>query len=478
MGIDNTSDAQVIGMEKAQYLQNVLCDKAGTLRANIRVVDLLTSPWPDAIDGVGYYYATPFNSDLVLFVAGGNLYYASVTPGTPVPTLGTPTLTPGISNHFVPGVGVRFVAFNEELIILPADGGVAPTRFTIVKTDAGTPPQLPAGPHLFVLGIAPPTAPTLSAALPAGGTGHTGKALLNQPYTYAFTYFDEKFRESSLSPLQTITLTNAANNAVSVTPPPLPPALTDPQVRGAYVYEAVPGNSTFYRVHTFAPGDGAWLDDLPDGNVEAIPTQWVDPQNFQAYDRPHNASVGCSHKNYLFLNDVTNPQVIQASNLSSPTQFSPISLQPTEGGDFTVDSDQGDPVMAMVPYGSLMKIWKVRGFYILFGDFVSDFTIRALHMRGTVCSDSAVRADNDVLSHSLDGVYAYNYSSGFLANRLSQEIQSSFDALTLSADGQDKIRSAHAAYVDNKYFLWIDTTVFVYDFRAPKPGWTTISLTG
>jgi hypothetical protein len=134
--------------------------------------------------------------------------------------------------------------------------------------------------------------------------------------------------------------------------------------------------------------------------------------------------------------------------------------------------------MALVTFGSVLKIWKQRGFYVMFGDFVGDFTIRPLHQRGTICSDSAVRCDNAVLSFSLDGVYSYNYVGGFLAERVSQTIQNSFDVLAIQAGGHALIQSAHSAYVDNKYFLWIDVTCYLYDFRAPKPGWTTISLKG
>jgi len=461
--MDNTSDAEVIGLDTAQYLQNAICDKAGLLRTNIRVVDLLASDFATPIDAIGFYYRIPPAQDRALFLSNGILWECLVTPGSPVPTLAPPTAVPADpAVTFTPGVGARFVAFNDELIILQADGSQFPYRYLVDST----------GSHVYLLGITPPPAPGLAAAAPGVNPGKQ----LNLVYRYRLTYFDSKFRESSLGSQATITLTNPALNAVSVTCPAFP----DTQTTGCYVYEAVPGNNTFYRVHTFVRTDAGtnWLDDLTDNQVIINPIQWVDPNNFQAYDRPHKASVGVNYKNYLMLNDAQFPQQLQVSNLSSPTQFSPISLLPTEGGEFIIDTDQADPVMALVSYGSILKIWKQRGFYLMFGDFVSDFTIRALHQRGTVCSDSAVRCDNEVMSYSLDGVYAYNYVGGFLAQRTSQAIQASFDALAIDTTGQDKILKAHSAYVDNKYFLWIDKTIYLYDFRSQKPGWTTISLKG
>src|SRR5262249_10025570 len=162
----------------------------------------------------------------------------------------------------------------------------------------------------------------------------------------------------------------------------------------------------------------------------------------------------------------------QISNLGVPTQFPPSATLPGEGSEMDVDTDQGDPVMALVEFGSLLMIFKRRGIYLLFGDTVPDFVIRPVHQHGTTITDSAVRCDNVVMVHSLDGLYNYDYEGVFLSHRISQEVQPFFDDLVETIGGQTILEGAKAAYVENKYFLWINNRALVYDFRCDPPGWT------
>src|SRR5262245_21580179 len=124
-GMDADSDPEILELNRSQYLQNALCDKKGLLRTNIQVTDLLPDDWPDPIDAVAYYYAEHPEDDQFIFVSGGQLYYASVTPGHPVPAAGAFTAAGGLAAPFTPGVGVRFVAFGHELVALPEEGVLA-----------------------------------------------------------------------------------------------------------------------------------------------------------------------------------------------------------------------------------------------------------------------------------------------------------------------------------------------------------------
>jgi len=469
-GMDADSDPESLEATRAQYLQNVLADRKGVLRTNIRVVNLLPTPKGAAIDAVGYYYAQDPKNDQMLYVSLGHLWYAPVTPGNPVPVPGTFVASGGMTTPFDTGVGVRFIAFGPDLICLQEDGAKPPRRYT--GPENATFPS-----SVYPLGIAAPAAsPTVTQGPPSSGTSNKTPyaAPVNAEYHYRFTYFDERFRESSLSSPATVVQYASGNDGVVSAP-----VWTgvDSQVIGAYLYETIPGGTTYFRVHQFdrTPPSGNWEDNLTDSAI-AVMIPFADSANALRNAPPNNAKVGATFKNYLILDDVSRPGYVQVSNQGVPTQFPPSHNTPDEGGSIAIDTDQGDPVMALVVFGSLLMIFKRRGIYLLFGDTFADFVVRPVHQHGTTVTDSAVRCDNVVMVHSLDGLYNYDYQGVFLSHRVSQEVQPFFDALVKESGGQLLIEGARGAYVENKYLLFIDNFVLLYDFRAEPPGWTTLCL--
>lgn len=458
-GLDTTSDAMELSPKRAPVLQNVICDQKGILRTQISYRNLLTADFPTPIDAVGYYYGGPFypmgdpfnEEDLILFVSDGKLYYMTPNPDRPVPAPGSGTLAGGLTQPFDPGVNVHFVEFNGVMVCLQADGAKEPRKFD--------------GTNVTALGMLPPGAPTVLQGPPFITSPPANKGTTEE-YRYRLTYYDAQFRESSMGPATSILYTTGNCGTVDI-----PSFGTDTQVAGAYVYEQVPGDSNYYRVHDFPISAAfAWEDNLTDAEVQAM-TTWPYPDNLEANSPPMKASVGAVHKNHLFLNNTEDPETLQVSNQGSPSQFSRFITSPLLGGPLLIETDQGDPVMALATFGSVLGVWKQRTFHVVLGDNITDFLPRAVHARGTLAPDTVARCDNTIFSHDLDGIYSLDYQSVFMANRMSSEIDSVFDALLMEADGQETIDKALASYIDNKYLYYLGDRIFVFDFRAEPAGW-------
>jgi hypothetical protein len=236
---------------------------------------------------------------------------------------------------------------------------------------------------------------------------------------------------------------------------------SDPQVRYVYVYANTRGSgSVWYRIGT-ATFDGEVIEDnLADNSVN---TGTVGPSAGQ-YDVPLEASCICIHKNRVFLNSVDQPQTLQVNNLLAPTQWASIYTGATDGTRLTIQTHQADPIVALVPLGSLLTIFKGSRIVQLWGDTPAQFRVVEIHARGMNSPDSVARCDNVVVVLLDDGVYAAGFNEGFMLNKLSGSLQTTFDDLRRTATGREQLARASATFAQSRYFLEIGNVVYCYDF--------------
>lgn len=438
VGFDSVHSPELLPPERAGVLQNWLTDRAGKLRGQISLANIFASAQTLSVDAVGFYYGATAAGDRLLFASGGVLYACTLpNPPTFTPTV---TNTVALGGGFTPGVRLRFAQYKAELIILQADGAIQPKRYD--------------GTGLYQLGISPPSAPLVTIGAAGVKTGTVG---------YKQTYYDNHGRESSPSPATSITLT-ADQAQVTITPS------TDAQVHGSFIYATAAAGSVYYRIANVPIGTTLYTDNSTDASVQ---TGTVAP-NAGQFDIPDKASVVAIHKNRIFMNDAADPSSIQVNNVDSPTQWASISVVATDGVRLTVAMDQGDVITGLVPYGSLLAIFKQRGTYLLFGDTIDDWVIRAIHEKGCTTPDTCVRCDNVLLLLANDGVYATSYDGSFLLQLVGGDWEDQLQVLQSSTAGEALLSNAFAFYVNRRYHLVIGSTIYVYDFT--NKGWTTYAL--
>lgn len=472
-------------INRARRLINFQVDRSGLVRTNVSLRNQLPSNLPAPIDGVTWYYnaavtnlfstSAPFYTDLLIWVTNGFMHR-----GQPQPN---PLLGPVLNDIFVPngitgytgfgpffmGKRVRFFSLSDEVIAVQ-EGGLLPVRFYFSSTF---------GIGFWRAGIEPPTVYN-------GGTGNGNLQLrtsgtgLTGTWGYKLTFADERFRESSPTPVDNITLTNqgtrATINNIGIYTPPT--SYGGSNLVYAYLYRnTIAAPDVFYQIarHTIGlttPEDFVANDFYANANAfdnapdSAIISGIIAPGPGEN-DPPLPASIGVIHQSRVFLNDINDANTLQISNLGSTTQFNPIANidRPDLGARFQIGTDQGNTITALVEFGSILAIFKRRGSYFLYGDNITDFVVRPVHERGCVAPDSAVRCDNVVCFLSDDGVYAAAYEGGDVVTKISKEIEA--DLLLLS---QSVFQAAVGWHVDNRYHLAVGDVIYVYDFDAL--GWT------
>jgi hypothetical protein len=491
-GVDLTSDPVAMPINRARLLVNFQIDRAGQVSGKSRLVDQLPNGERSPIDGVAWYYQAAvrnnqtgiiLHTDLLVWVTGGFLLIGtpSSDPFT-IPIGNRSVVFGGFTGYtgfsqFFPGKRVRFAALADELLMVQ-DGGILPLRF--YYTDAR-------GGGLYRAGIEPPNItgvnPVASLSLAATGTGLTGT------WSYKLTFSDERFRESSPTPAVSITLANQGARAkydTTYQTGVLPKYGGSNLVYANLYRNTIGAPSVYYKIAqatvpqfpvnpvTFASGDYLYnpsaqaYDFAPDSSIVA----GILAPNPGENDPPNAASIIAIHKNRVFLNDVTDNTVLQVSNLLSTTQYTLVPASPaiaTDGVRSSIGTDQGDPITALVPFGSVLAIFKRRGCFFLYGDSLSDFVIRPVHDRGCIAPDTCVRCNNIVCFLSDDGVYAASYDAGDVVTKISKEIEQYLFSAT-----QAQREAAVAFFVDNRYYLIVNNTTFFYDFDAE--GWSTLAF--
>ncbi len=487
-GMDATSDPVTMPLNRARSLVNYQIDRLGVLRNDLRFVNQL--PAPSDADGVSWYYRAtirnntlgiPFDisTDLLVWVAGGFLFLA-IPDDDPLffPVGNVSVQTGGVTGYagsgaFFIGKRVRFAALQSELLMVQ-EGGLLLLRFYAV-------PYLSPHSGFYRAGIQPPlsSGSFSNLTLSATGTGLTGT------WGYKLTFADERGRESSPTPVANITLSNQGTHAAFSTLYDSPPtAYSGSNLATAYLYRNTIGApSVFYRIaahtipifgtsFTFGSGDfffdSAAYDDAPDVDIVSGTLAPSPGEN----DPPNPASIIAIWKNRVLLNDVTDSTTLQISNTLSPTQWTLIPTTPvtsTDGVRSEIGTEQGDPITAIVDFGSYAAIFKRRQCFFLSGNDLSDFIIQPVHSRGCISPDSCVRCDNTVLFLSDDGVYGATYGGGELVGKMSKEIES-----LLLATPIIQRETSYAWFVNNQYHLQVGEVTFIYNFDVQ--GWGTWDL--
>lgn len=493
-GMDVTSDPVAMGPNRARLLLNLQIDRQGLLRSNLRLVNQLSMP-QGPIDGVAYYYQAVIRNnqtgfvlftDLLVWVSQGFLLIA--TPSSDplnVPVGNTSIVFGGSTGYvlgnvpFFQGKRVRFAALQDELLMVQ-DGGLLPLRFWSSAAH---------GTGFFRAGIEPPNitgtgpSPIPALDLTAVGAGLTGT------WGYKLTFVDERFRESSPTPSVGITLVNQGTKAqYDLTySTGLLPRYAGSNIAYAYLYRNTIGApSVYYRIAsatvpqfpinpvTFKAADFFYNPSAQDYDfaIDAAISVGVLAPNPGENDPPNAASVIAVFKNRVFLNDVTDSNALQVSNLLSTTQFTVIPTSPvvaTDGVRSSIGTDQGDPITALIPFGSVLAIFKRRGCFFLYGDTLQNFVVRPIHERGCIAPDTAIRCDNVVCYLSDDGVYAAAYEAGEVVSKISKEIEEELFQTT-----QAQRESAFGWFIENSYHLAVASAIFVYSFDAQ--GWTSYAF--
>lgn len=433
------SSSQLLPANRAARVQNFTMNHLGRLLASFQPTTI-SQQFPAGIDGVAYYEGSEPSGDRILVVSAGSMWEG--TPAYPQTDPPTYSLWGVIGNGFNTGKQVRSVPFAYELIFVQ-EGGIQPLRYD--------------GTGLYQLGVSPPSsAPLAQQGVPFGGASTKKLGVIS----YAYTLYDNHLRESDISPLASVdyTVHTTSDGLITIS------FGSDPQVTGAYIYATTQGSNTLYRIATLpkASFNTTFEDNLLDSIVitgEIAPTLGENAL-------PAPASCAASLKEHVFMNSTDDPAVLQVSNISNPTLWATVAVLATDGQRMQITTDQGDPITAIVPFGSILGVWKRRAFYQLWGDSNSSFILRQLFLRGTVSASSCVRCDNDLFALLDDGVYKMDYNQGFINTKVSQEIEVDLNAFTPA-----QLSNAVAAFADNRYYLAIGSIIYFYDMNLGSPGW-------
>jgi hypothetical protein len=441
-GMDCTNNPASTPPNKAQRIQNFLCDRAGYLRATL-LLSNIKSDFPSGIDGIASWYDTDGNAEL-LVVSGGSLWRADLTAKT------TATGWSVVGSGFTLGKIVRSVGYRQETIFVQ-EGGINPLRYN--------------GDKLFLLGVPAPTV-ALSAlpGVPSGGA--TGAKI--GTISYLYTNYDELGRESDPSPVASVNFTTYTGKSAYLTRPTW---TGEPiQIHGSYLYANTSGGSVYYRIKNLVRPFVSWEDNSPDNTVNTGTNAPLAGMN--TAPNPASCIAIQEAKGHIFLNDTTNKTILQVNNIDAPTKWATVYRTSADGLRINAVPSQNNQITAMAAFGSLLGVWSRSGFMQLWGDDVTNYTLRDLHETGTLATDSAKRCDNVLLCLDTAGqVSSYDYAGGFNKTVISQEIENDLKGFT-----EAERQAAFAEYVDNRYLLSIGDTTYIYDFRSQ--GWTTLQLEG
>ncbi len=367
---------------------------------------------------------------VIVVLNGGYVYMHSKDIVSYAGKYNTPLLGPGALVGQIPYVikplvpsqrfSYRAVQYRDEIYITDNYGGSWPYRFTLDPVTGL--------PLLYRLGIQTPVTGdwTLSVQAGAGITGN---------FDYELTWYDERGRESSPSPSKQVVLANQRGRHVITWP-------ADRQIRGCYIYRR---NSTTGGTYYRSVGATNLLGSIPrtgttDTFDDYVPDDSVMLANQIAplpgeNDPPHKCTIMYIHKNRLILddnnvfdspNDTSCFNRFQQSNADAPTQFSSVSSQdlPGDGTSLTVGTDPGDRITGFIGTGSFLGIFKRRGYHELWGDDITNWTIRPKHSIGCMSAESVVAAGVSVIWRGEDGFYWMHPMTYNVPTRISDDITS------------------------------------------------------
>lgn len=420
------------------------------------------------ISGIFQYTGDTISGDKILVIKNGSLYTCAVSANAPQPTPEclkfTSTSLVAVTNNsginFTAGSRVRAVQFNTEMIFVQA-AGMQPVRYN--------------GTALYKLGITTPAAPT-DGGNAVGSGGLTQGAV----YKYAITYADELGRESSPSSYLSVTMGAGGGRVINWTLP------TDAQVQRIYLYRSTAGGALLYRVveDGFNNATNTWSDTSVSASDTLITLNTGAPLPGEN-DPPLPASMISTYKFRIALNGVSNPRLLQLSNLSTPSQFSQLGaivnsngqlLNATDGITFNVINKYGDEITGLKELGSGLGIYNRRSIGILLGDNPSQYSYLPVHKKGNISTDSVCETGNGTTFMAEDGLYILAYENGFMIKKLSDDMDKLFRSAAVRFDPpgdwppstfysrEQRAEAAVGEFIQNRYVLATPPYTVVYDF--------------
>lgn len=421
------------------------------------------------------------NPVLVLQSANGTFYtyqhyYETTSDGEPVIGIYNDLIPLTLPNDHSGAVRLRAVQYGDELFIADSAGGM--TRFyidTVLQALPGGGTGYTAYAYHYPWGLTTPaSAPTLVAVDPGRAVGLTGT------YSYVVTNVDELGRESSPSAAASITVTN---KIIQVQHTPSggydpDPGYGDPaptgQIRAWNTYRTTDAGAVYYYVTQVQPPNVTYDDSTADDTIQV---NAVAP-DFGQNDPPLAGTMVCVWKNRLVCNLKDYPHQIQISNAAAPTQFSivPDPDDPDQGLTLEIGSTYGDPVMALINFGSVLGVLKRYSYYQVVGDDQNDFATRLVGHRGCAATESVATLDQGVVFLSHDGVYMLPYGGDALYQKISTDIDDQLAGFYYGEGDPvpDLVSNALTNAVGwtfrNRYYLSIGNRCWCYDPEAG--GWS------
>jgi hypothetical protein len=441
-GMNSSAHPALLPANRCQRLVNFRADRAGRLRACLKLTDVATF----AADGISYYYGEEAEDDRLLIVADGLLYV-----GVPVDVEADPVewTFSAVGGGFTAGKAVRSVVYNTETFFVQ-EGGIQPLRYD--------------GVGLYQVGITPPDAPVVAPGTPSSGSDNKSGTI-----SYYLSYFDNRFRESDVSSGASINYTTHTGKAGFI----FIEWGTDPQIYGAYVYATTSGATTKYRIATVLKSSGVFV--VEDNFADNIVNTGTQAPNPGQYAIPNPASCIAIHKRHIVLNDTTDPSVLQINNLDAPTQWASVTTLATDGLRMNIGTHQGAGINALEPIGSLLMVATRAEMLQLFGDAPSGnspFQLRTLHEGGVLAPSSFKWCGNVIVALTTDGkVRTTGGEDTFLIHEISADIEADLRQHTPA-----ELEGAVAEFIESTYVLAIGDKVYCYDFSAGG-SWYTIDLT-
>lgn len=513
-GQDATTDPPYLPPTRAQAINNLLPDRTGRLRAVVRVVDCIATPFVANIDGEVWHSGTFNVFDRLLVVSDGSLWettWGSLDPDTDLPLPGSvlgqdvvnvvagtetylapypPLFYPFIqttpsNSPFKVGVTVRGLQWATQTLLM-AGGSANNWQYVPDESAAFT------GAALLESALNPGTLYTLGLTAPIGNfigtpgidfyttystTGSSQKTPYF-PYTVAVTWIDGFGNESNAGFFKNTTplVGSPPFSIITTINFPLGADTLNENIVGANVYvntQANPG--TFYLVANLNPLNGlnnVYTDDASDADV-ALATQLAPHPGEN--DAPNPASFAITYQNHVVLNDLTVPNGAQISNLDSATQFATVATVPqtaTDGIRPVFGNDVGNPVTAFAIFGTNLLVFLRRTIWILQGDNATNFYWAQMDTaHGAVSTDAVIQCANIVVFLSDDGIYQVVPSYGVLRMG-GTDIDANLDYYRSTPAGQALLSQARAWYDGRRYGIVIGTDQFVWDFEVQ--GWVTV----
>ena len=472
IGMDSSSDIGNLREDMARKLLNVYPRSPGVLKQSSQTVRLMRGPVGARIDGLIPYQGTTIANDLLLAVQSGILYKTTIridrtiadarmfrTTDTPWAAIGPKTFTA------TPGSRVRAIQIKDETIFVQ-EGFIRPLRFN--------------GVNLFNCGLDVPASLTSVVVGAAGNPTGT--------FSYLYTTVDEKFRESSPSPVTSVTL--AAQKATVTVP-----AITDPQVLYLNIYRSanVPIPVNYYictgglnvacttGVSTVFT-DNTLNDIVLQGGVLAPVTGQNDP--------PSNASIIEQHHQRVWMDVSGNSTRVKYSNTGSPTQFNAVAdpTQPTLGGFMTCVDKYGDSITKLQTFGSNLGVYKNRSYVQVWGDDPRNYVVREAQVRGCIAPDGCVRCDNVVVFPSKGGIWAQSFVDGYTMRPISLPIENMFNSFAVDVQStsppygmthvpfSQRLAKAFATFNEQQQMYRLNIPPYTYCYNFKTTQWTLENL--